>query len=181
MREFFAKIWLWLRKAFFGYTEPKPQYPFIDNTQDWERIELDILRMFNEYRLDNGMGFLTGDKGIREECEIRCDQMLNDTTTRGKMSEGLGHFIDDEMMEKSSRTLSHDGFPESSERLKEKGLISTGEIIAHNYSSAEAVVNAWKNSEGHNGLILTSRYTHCGIRTTVNSNTAKYFCVIFGR
>jgi len=153
----FKKIWAWLRMAFFGYKPPTISYPFIDNTDDWKPIELEILRLMNIYRLDNNLGILTGDQGIRLETQIRCDQMLE------------------------SGTLSHDGFSESSGRLKEKGLLSTGEIIAYGYSEADSVMHAWKNSPSHNSLMLTSRFTHCGISTIIKSGTAKYFCVIFGR
>ena len=40
---------------------------------------------------------------------------------------------------------------------------TAGENIAMGYSTAEAVVNAWMNSEGHRANILSSNYTSMGI------------------
>lgn len=149
------KIWAWIKLAIFG--RKTIIYNFIDNTNNWTPIELEILRQFNIYRLENNLGILTGDQGIGVETEIRCNQMLD------------------------SGKLNHDGFSASSGRLKDKGLKSTGEIIAYGYSEANTVIHAWKHSPSHNDLILTGRFTHCGISTIVKSGTAKYFCVIFGR
>ena len=155
--DFFKKIWAWIRKAFFGYKKPKIIYPFTDDIDTWDPMQLEILRQFNLYRLNNNLGILKTDLGIRLETDIRCEQMAE------------------------AGTISHDKFGLSSERLKAKGLVSVGEIIAYGYSTADDVVHAWKNSPGHNKLILTSRYTHCGISTINFRNNTKIYCVIFGR
>tara|TARA_R110000772_G_scaffold17946_3_gene50037 strand:+ start:174631 stop:175101 length:471 start_codon:yes stop_codon:yes gene_type:complete len=156
MKDLIKKIWAWLKLA-FGRGEDTIKYIFVDNTSNWKIIELEILRQMNIYRVENGLGILTGDFGIREETKLRCDYMLD------------------------TGVLSHDGFSDSSRRLKDKGLKSVGEIIGYGYSEASSVMHAWKNSPGHNRLMLTSRYTHIGVSTIVKRGDTKFFCVIFGR
>ncbi len=47
---------------------------------------------------------------------------------------------------------------------------TAGENIAMGYSSAEAVVNAWMNSEGHRANILSESYTEIGVGYIANGN-----------
>lgn len=47
---------------------------------------------------------------------------------------------------------------------------SAGENIAMGYSSAEAVVNGWMNSEGHRANILSASYTRIGVGYVADGN-----------
>lgn len=48
---------------------------------------------------------------------------------------------------------------------------TAGENIAKGQKTAEAVVNAWMNSEGHKRNILSSSYTHIGVGYAKRGNT----------
>ena len=54
---------------------------------------------------------------------------------------------------------------------------TAGENIAKGQKSAEAVFNAWMNSQGHRANILNSRFTQMGIGVT--SGSSKYWSQMF--
>lgn len=56
---------------------------------------------------------------------------------------------------------------------------SVAENVAYGYSSAQAVVNAWLNSEGHRKNIENGDFTDFGISTESNSEGRNYFTNIF--
>ena len=47
---------------------------------------------------------------------------------------------------------------------------SAGENIAKGYRTAEAVVTAWMNSEGHRANILNANYTEIGVGYEADGN-----------
>ncbi len=63
--------------------------------------------------------------------------------------------------------MTHDGY-------------QTAEIIAQNYSSAAAVVNAWAASPGHYAAMTNSKYTVCGIVCEFEQSGTSYWCVTLG-
>ncbi|PHR72834.1 MAG: hypothetical protein COA67_03800 [Lutibacter sp.] len=56
---------------------------------------------------------------------------------------------------------------------------SVSENVAYGFSSAEAVVNAWLNSEGHRLNIENASFTDFGISTKGNDEGRYYFTNIF--
>ena len=56
---------------------------------------------------------------------------------------------------------------------------SVAENVAYGYSSAEAVVNAWLNSDGHRHNIESASFTDFGISTKRNNEGKYYFTNIF--
>lgn len=56
--------------------------------------------------------------------------------------------------------------------MKQFGITyrTAGENIAQGYSTPEAVVNAWMNSEGHRANILSAGYTTLGVGYVANGN-----------
>jgi uncharacterized protein YkwD len=70
-------------------------------------------------------------------------------------------------------------------RMRDAGYEWTtwGEIIAGGYSSAASVVNGWKNSSGHNAIMLDARYEDFGVGYAWNptSKWGHYWTVVFGR
>ncbi len=55
----------------------------------------------------------------------------------------------------------------------------TDEIIAQNWNSAQAVVDAWAASPGHYAAMVDPNYTSCGIGCSFEENGATYWCVTF--
>lgn len=64
-------------------------------------------------------------------------------------------------------TMSHDGHV-------------TDEIIAQNWNSAQAVVDAWAASPGHYAAMTDPSYTTCGVGCAFEEGGATYWCVTFG-
>ncbi|MCF6279224.1 MAG: CAP domain-containing protein [Flavobacteriaceae bacterium] len=56
---------------------------------------------------------------------------------------------------------------------------SAAENVAYGYSTAEAVVNAWINSETHRQNIENASFTDFGISTRSNNENRYYFTNIF--
>lgn len=56
----------------------------------------------------------------------------------------------------------------------------TDEIIAQNWNSAKAVVDAWSTSPGHYAAMIDPKYTICGVGCTFEEGGATYWCVTFG-
>jgi len=56
--------------------------------------------------------------------------------------------------------------------MKQFGITyrTAGENIANGFSTAQAVVNAWMNSEGHRANILNPSYTQIGVGYVVSGN-----------
>ena len=131
-------------------------YAEIDDIANWELIEVLIFREINKYRVENGLKPVKPEVNSKRESDIRTAYMLE-----------VQH-------------MSHDYFSVSSRRLKDLGFKSVAENIAHGYKSAESVMNAWKNSPGHNSTILTSRYEYVGVSVD-GINKHPFFCTMFTR
>ena len=59
--------------------------------------------------------------------------------------------------------------------------VAFGENIAHGYKSAEDVVAAWMNSEGHRKNILNKTYTHIGVGIVQNELNEFYYVHMFSK
>jgi uncharacterized protein YkwD len=60
--------------------------------------------------------------------------------------------------------MTHDGMGGMGARIQAQGyrFSSAAENVAWGYSSVQAVMNGWMNSQGHRENLLNSRYTHMG-------------------
>ncbi len=56
---------------------------------------------------------------------------------------------------------------------------AAGENIAKGQDTAQEVVTAWMNSEGHRKNILNTNYTHIGVGYAIDSNGVKYWTQMF--
>lgn len=76
--------------------------------------------------------------------------------------------------------INHDNFGIRAQALKDNGAVTVSENVAYGYNTAEDVVGAWLNSDGHKDII-EGNYTHSGfgvIRTNTNSY---YYTQLFYR
>lgn len=78
------------------------------------------------------------------------------------------------------KRINHDNFGTRSEALKQRGAKVVGENVAFGYNSAEAVVNAWLNSESHRNII-EGNYTHSGFGIMKSPEGKYYFTQLFYR
>ncbi len=106
-------------------------------------LERQACELVNQQRAANGLEPLTISADLCAKARIKSQDMLD------------GHYFDH-----NSPTY---GSPFT--MMKRFGIVykSAGENIAMGYATAQAVVNAWMNSEGHRDNILSSRYTTMGI------------------
>lgn len=122
----------------------------------YTKIETEILDLINAHRQSTGLATLQTLDIISNTAETHTSYMIN------------------------TGEVSHDNFESRSEQLIENADAKIiGENVAYGYSSAEGVVNAWLNSDGHRKIIESSIYTHFGISTKANSSGRNYFTQIF--
>jgi len=74
--------------------------------------------------------------------------------------------------------INHDNFGVRSQALKDKGAITVGENVAFGYNTAQGVVNAWLNSEGHR-KIIEGNFTHSGFGVIKSKNDRYFFTQLF--
>lgn len=112
--------------------------------------EMEVIRLVNEIRLENGLKALEYDWELARVAEYKSRDMSS-----------KGYF---------SHTSPTYGSP--FQMIKSFGLRyrSAGENIAMGYKTPNAVVKAWMNSQGHRENILNSSYTHIGIGYIANGN-----------
>ena len=125
---------------------------------EYTDIELEILDLVNEYRSSKGLNILV---------KLDIISSVAMTHTNYMVETGI---------------VNHDNFAERNENLIINAAAkSVGENVAYGYSSANGVVNAWINSEGHRALIENEKYTHFGIASKQNSEGRNFFTHMFIR
>src|SRR5690606_32541749 len=89
-------------------------------------IEIEILELINAHRIEMGLNSLNGLTIIKSVAYTHTDYMVE------------------------VNAVNHDNFYQRKESLQQNaGATKVGENVAYAYSSAQSVVNAWLNSEGH--------------------------------
>lgn len=123
---------------------------------EYSQIEIEILDLVNDYRIENGLTSL---------------ERLNIIST---VAESHTNYMAE------TDQVSHDNFYERHQLLVNNAEAKVvGENVGFGYSSAKGVVNAWINSDSHRLILETENYTHFGISTAQNSEGRNYFAQIF--
>lgn len=118
-------------------------------------IEVEILTLINQYRIDKGLSSLGQMDVIKAQAYTHTDYMIDQAAP------------------------SHDNFFKRSEYLKEhSGAKRVAENVAYGFSSAQSVVNAWVNSEGHKKN-MEGDYTHFQISAEQSEDGRWYFTNMF--
>ena len=120
-----------------------PEAPDQDSTSAMSQLELAACELVNEHRAAYGLAPLTIDAELSVKARIKSEDM--------KVNNYFSH---------NSPTY---GSPFAMMQSLGLSYRTAGENIAMGYSAAEAVVNAWMNSEGHRANILSGSYTSMGI------------------
>jgi len=119
-------------------------------------IELDIMELVNNYRIEKGLNKLEPLNFISSVALSHTNYMVDKDET------------------------SHDNFSSRQEVLYENaGAISVGENVAYGFNSGQGVVSAWLKSVDHKSIIENENYTHFGISIEKNKNGRNYFTQIF--
>jgi uncharacterized YkwD family protein len=113
-------------------------------------MAIKVIELTNIQRQKNGLPALQADTSLSKVAQAKSDDMLS-----------KNYF---------SHTSPTYGSP--FDMMKQFGITyrSAGENIAKGQRSAEEVVNAWMNSEGHRANILNPHFTHIGIGHTTNQD-----------
>lgn len=123
---------------------------------EYSEIELEILDLINNYRLENGLTELE---------KLDYISTIAKTHTSYMIETGL---------------VNHDNFPERNEKLVTQiGAKAVGENVAFGYCSSTGVFEAWLKSEHHRAIIENNSYTHFGISTEKNIDGRYYFTQMF--
>lgn len=129
----------------------------LNNNFTYSTMEIEILDAVNDHRKSIGLTVL---------------QKLDDITIEA---------VDHSKYMVSLNVVNHDHFNIRYQNLvQEIGARAVSENVGFGYRTAEAVVEAWINSEGHRENIEGS-YTHFGISVEQDQNGKNYFTNIFAR
>ncbi len=127
-----------------------------DISLNYTPIEIEITNLINDYRVNQGLPEL-------KIFNIVSKEAINHTNYMIEIGE-----------------MNHDNFSVRYHNLvANANAKSAAENVAYGYTTAEAVVNAWINSDGHRHNIENPTYTHFGISTKSNSEGHNYFTNIF--
>jgi len=118
-------------------------------------IEIEILELINAHRITEGLSSLNNHGTIKAVAYTHTDYMVE------------------------VNNVSHDNFYQRKNSLIDNANASSvSENVAYAYSSAESVVNAWLNSEGHRNTI-EGDFTDFDISAEKNEEGKWYFTNIF--
>ncbi len=99
-------------------------------------FEYNLRALVNDYRQNHGLGTLEYDPHLHD------------------LAEEHSAYMD------SVQVMSHDGF---NDRYNRSGYGSAVENVGWNYKTPEAQFEGWRNSDGHNKNMLSSKISHAGI------------------
>ncbi|MEM9679619.1 MAG: CAP domain-containing protein [Bacteroidota bacterium] len=136
---------------------PEDQIDAIElgNPPQAKQIEIEILELINDYRINQGLSALSGHGTIKAVAYTHTDYMIE---------------VDN---------VSHDNFFQRKQSLQEHAsAVVVSENVAYGFSSAESVVNAWLNSDSHRDNI-EGNYTDFDISAEQNEEGKWYFTNIF--
>lgn len=115
-----------------------------------------VLDLVNRYRAQNGLAALTLDSGLCQVAQTKAQDMHDS-----------GYF---------AHESPNYGTPFEMMSFFGISYKAAGENIAMGYSSPQAVVEGWMNSEGHRANILSSSFTKMGLGYVASGN---YWCQMF--
>lgn len=118
-------------------------------------IEVEIMELINDHRLSMGLNPLDNMNVIKAQAYSHTDYMI------------------------AQNNVSHDYFfQRKSYLVNSVGANRVSENVAYGYTSAQSVVNAWLNSEGHRENI-EGNYTDFDISAEQNADGRWYYTNIF--
>lgn len=127
-----------------------------DISISYTNIEYEIINLINDYRVGKGLSKLNTYNIVSGEAISHTDYMVQ------------------------TGEVSHANFGERYQNLVTYAdAKSAAENVAYGYSTAQAVVNAWINSDGHRHNIENASFTDFGISTKSNDEGKYYFTNIF--
>ena len=137
------------------FDEQQIDQSVLKNTPPTKIIEVEILELINNYRIENDLTPLNNLSVIKSVAFTHTDYMV------------------------TLNQVSHDNFYQRKISLvNNAAALKVSENVAYAYSSAQSVVNAWLNSPGHKATI-EGDFTDFDISAEKNSEGKWYFTNIF--
>ncbi len=158
MNKYYFKTWLVL--ACFTVLTCTVSCSKDDSQEDIEKQEAktitnEILQLVNTYRASVGKSALIANNLATELAEEHTLFMID------------------------QNEISHDNFDQRGRRLiNEENAVKVGENVAFKYKTAEEVMDAWINSDGHRKN-LEGDFVHIGISAIKNDAGVYYFTQLF--
>lgn len=113
--------------------------------------ELELLDLVNAHRVSKGLNALQIIEHISYEGSLHNDYMI------------------------ATNSVNHDGFETRKINLQQVlGASRVGENVAYGFSTSQATVNAWINSDSHYANLMGA-YTHFGVSIKMDTNGKKYY------
>ncbi len=134
---------------------PVSSKPQTNNSQT-DQLAAQVVALVNQERAKQGLSPLAADSNLASSALIRSQEIVTK----------FAH----------ERPNGEQGY----QMAFRAGFSVVGENIAYGYSTAESVMNAWMNSEGHRANILNSNFTHIGVGCYRASNGQLYWTQLFG-
>ncbi len=120
-------------------------------------IEKEIQALINQYRSSLNLSELKLQDIITEKADEHSDTMIKDGVA------------------------SHKNFGERAAYIKNTlGADDVAENVGVNYNSAQGIVNAWINSDGHRE-VLEDNFTHIGVSAKKDADGNYYYTTIFSK
>jgi uncharacterized protein YkwD len=142
--------------------EPQGLIPVCCAPSASEKAEIaEVFRLLNEHRRANGLPDLAYDDSLEAAIEGHCHHMA--------IHDFFDHYAPEPAV----------GDPWVRAQLC--GSSANGENIAAGQGSAAAVMDAWKNSSGHNANMLSRSFTRVGIGLYVGGPYRLYWGQLFGQ
>ena len=127
----------------------------LENPPTAKTIEIEILELINEYRIEKGLNALNNHQIIKAVAYTHTDYMIE------------------------KNAVNHDYFFQRKSSLEQNAAAKkVSENVAYAYSNAESVVKAWIRSEGHRANI-EGDYTDFDVSAEKNDQGKWYFTNIF--
>ncbi len=124
-------------------------------SETYSEMELEILRLTNEYRASLGKDVLEMEETIWKYSKEHTLYMID------------------------QGTISHENFSDRISSLTSKiGGGAAAENVAYGYTTAEKVVQGWIDSDGHREN-MEGNYTHIGVAAIESSDGTYYYTQIF--
>lgn len=151
-------------KSFFEKKEKVVFEPH-NNLYQWSETEKTIARLINEHRNSSTL------MRVKSFFRLATKEL---TPERACRVEAINRAVYQSMQPE----ITHNQMGVSAQNLEAQGLYQYGEILGYGYPTPEQVFEAWKKSESHNKMMLSSKYKFFGIKDLF-FDRRHYYVVVF--
>jgi len=134
-----------------------PCDPRVTDLQVWTQSELGLIDLINDYRVELGLVEFTPNIDLKIESDNRAEVL---------------YFLP---------AITHKGVGNSFVVLRGKCYEGLTEILGGGYTTIQAVLNAWKNSVGHDRALKNPKNRYIGVTNSIGENGQTIYVILFAR